>query len=356
MLKKIFLTVLLVLFCHGLFADVIRGVYVTAWDKGFFNREEIDATIDACKAIKATDLFVQVRKFDDAYYNSDFVPKAKEIDKDFDPLAYGLKKAKENHIKFHAWFVICRISNNSYKENLSEEHIGFLDAKLKGDLVYENSVYIDPSNADARKYICRVIKEVIDKYDVDGVHLDYIRYSDQDSGYSEHSKSVYTSETGSVIYSGIDFDNFRRKQINNLVKEINNTVKGSKDGNKIILSAAFITWGNFSDYNKTAAYTRGFQDWSYWISKKLIDVGIPMLYKREHVVVQAADYRAWLSGMTTAASTRNLAVAVSSQLNYPKNVVSQIKLAEKAGCGWVIFAFNQGKERTDLIEAMTAKK
>ncbi len=76
--------------------------------QGFFTAGEVDATIAATKKAGMNALFIEVRKFADAYYDSKIEPHGSNIAADFDPLAYTIKKAHAEGIQVHAWVVVYR--------------------------------------------------------------------------------------------------------------------------------------------------------------------------------------------------------------------------------------------------------
>ena len=88
MTLKVFFVVLLAAACSACLALTgkdIKGVYVTGWTPGAFTKAEIDATLDGAKEMGATDIFLQVRKYDDALYNSALVKKVANVAPGFDP-------------------------------------------------------------------------------------------------------------------------------------------------------------------------------------------------------------------------------------------------------------------------------
>ena len=335
-------------------ATQMKGVYVTAWNTGYFTEVQVDNTISACRKLGATDLFIQVRKFDDAYYSSNFVPQNSSIE-NFDPLLYTIKKAKEQGIKVHAWFVICRLSNGNYKSTLPINMQSWLNKDVNDNVVSSDNVYIDPTNTEARNYICKVIKEVVDNYDVDGVHLDYIRYPDKNFGFTDNAKLSFKKETGSSNFSSTAFADFRRKQLDNMVKEINLTVRNSKNGENIIISAATIVWGGVTPYIKSSSYDRVYQDWKKWLSNDWIDIAIPMLYKRESVSEQSKDFRKWVSEFRNISDFNRIAPAVSYEMNNAAQCAAQVRALEREGYGWGIFSFNEIKNRDALASALKTK-
>lgn len=350
-MKKIIFIIIFLLIATCVFSKGMKAVYVSTWNPGLFTKSQVDNTIKACKTAGITDLFVQVRRMNDAYYTSKIVPKATNLKENFDMLDYTIKSCKKNNIKVHAWFVICRIGRDDYKKSLNPNQISWLDKDKKGNLISEKNVFIDPSNEAARKYITSVIKEVITKYPVDGVHLDYIRYPNANYGFCPHSVKQFTLETGTLAPMGPQFDNFRREQITKLVAEIRHTCNSSK--RKIILSASIVSWGGATSYTKLSSYVNTFQDYDKWIRNNYVDYVMPMIYKRQNVDKQAKDYIEWLKVYSNAKHKSKIVPAIAGYLNTSDGLKRQITITEQAGYNnWIVFDFNEGADRKNLIAAL----
>ena len=162
--------------------------------------------------------FVQVRAFSDAFYRSEFFKSTKYLcggDMPFDALEIICKYAKKHGVHVHAWINPYRVSYDK-TEKVTE-------SMLKTD----SGIYYDPSSANVQRLIINGIREIIDNYEVYGIHLDDYFYptdigdADKDS-YIEYKKNGGTLET----------DAWRRSNVNNLIKEIYRTLK-EKDENLI---------------------------------------------------------------------------------------------------------------------------
>lgn len=354
MRNKIILIIIILTLSISAFSRPMKAAYVSTWNPGVLSRSEVDKTIDAAKFAGITDIFIQVRKFDDAYYESNFVKKAQNIKEDFDPLKYILEEAKENNIKIHAWFVICRIAQANYKDTLPIDKIKWLNVDKNGNYVNENNVFLDSSNPEARKYIVDVISEVASKYKVDGVHLDYIRYPNSTFGYTDNGQMLYTLETGEFDTNCEKWDNFRREQINKLVFDIHEVVK-NKDKN-IILSASIVSWGAVKNYTTLSSYVNTFQDFNKWLDNGWVDYVMPMIYKRESVKDQSRDYLEWLKFYKSCSNKDKIIPAIGAYLNTSDGILNQIKETEKIGySSWILFDFNDNETRLNILKVLGKK-
>lgn len=174
----------------------------------------------------------------------------------YDPLEFAIAECHKRGMELHAWIVTipvgkwngigCRTLRNKYP-----------------NLVIKNGGegFIDPSNILAAQYISDICKEISDNYDIDGIHLDYIRYPEKWKLEIPLSKA--------------------RKNITNIVKEIYSKVKSTKPWVK--LSCAPI--GKYDDLTRYSsrgwnAYKKGCQDAQSWIKQGLMDQLYPMMYFR----------------------------------------------------------------------------
>ena len=128
-------------------------------------------------------LIVHVRAFQDAMYRSKYFPMSKVIigrDVSFDPLDIMIQIAHRYELKFEAWINPYRISLNSYTYNQFINYSSINDW-IRGDNVIHYGEYkyiLNPASQEARDYIINGVKEVVENYDVDGIHFDDYFYVD----------------------------------------------------------------------------------------------------------------------------------------------------------------------------------
>ena len=259
---------------------------------------------DAEKA-HITDLFVQVRGRADAYYRSDFVPLADGLDGSFDPLEYLLAKSS-GRFRVHAWVNVFYLwsaeTDPSSKEHLlftrpywtsvSNTGISMTAQGLK-NLKEKNKegYFISPGNDDFREYFLKVIDEIVSRYRIDGIHLDYIRYAGAEYDYAEsmRAKFILTYHSDPLKMVSQDhldrksrwFENawsdFRRKELSVFVSRIRSQIH-TKHPN-VRLSAA--VWADID-----MAKNEFFQDWTEWVRQGYIDLAVPMNYATDNKVFE----------------------------------------------------------------------
>lgn len=231
-------------------------------------------------------LFVQVLGRGMAYYDSSILP---EVDTGFDPLKLAVEKSHNAGIKVHAWMNTYYIWSNS-EPPLQEGHI----ANKFPDWLLEEGVskYIDPSSDTAREYLVNVFCEVAENYDVDGIHMDYVRYPSEVSALNYRNRRMFSDQywidpsfivrspnSVKTYYGKSGFEEmdqrwieFRCKNVSRLVEEVSVRIKLIKPG--IELSAAV-----YPDID-VAKREKG-QDWSLWLKMRFVDFVVPMVYSEK---------------------------------------------------------------------------
>ncbi len=297
--------ILSLLHTTGAFAEnpkAVKGLWVVR--DVLKSKSDIQKMLADAEKAHITDLFVQVRGRADAYYKSDLVPMADGLDGSFDPLEYLL--ARSSKFKVHAWLNVFYLWSSetgpSSKEHLlftraqwsavSSSGISMIEEGLKS-LKEKNKegYFISPANSDFQEYFLKVIDEIVSRYKIDGIHLDYIRYAGAEYDYSEAMRSKfilsYHSDPLQMIKRiNLDgkktwFDNawaeFRRKELTTFVSNVHTQVV-SKSSN-IRVSAA--VWADLN-----MAKNELFQDWTEWLKKGYIDLAVPMNYATDNNVFE----------------------------------------------------------------------
>lgn len=243
-------------------------------------KEEFIRLLDELKAVGMNSVFVQVRPKSDALYKSSINPWSDVLtgtqgkDPGYDPLAFMIEEAHKRGLEFHAWF-------NPYRVTTSGTNIASLSennpARKNPSWVInynDKALYYDPGNPEVIKYLVDTVMEVVKNYNVDGIHFDDYFYPGQDFNDSDsHTK----------YGNGINLDDWRRNNVNTLVKEVYNNIKSVKANVKFGISPAGI-WKNKSNDSTGSAtagkesYYASYADSVTWIKNGWIDYIVPQLY------------------------------------------------------------------------------
>ena len=236
---------------------------------------------DAVK-IGTTDIICHVRPFADAYYRSEYFPMSKYVsgtqgkDPGYDPLEYMVEVAHERGLKIHAWINPYRISSDDNIDKLSCDNPAYKwrnDGNSDTDrnvLTWGGKLYFNPGKADVRKLIIDGVREIVEKYDVDGVQIDDYFYPTSpaaDETFDSAEYNAYKNASGGNYLSLADW---RRANVSALVSGIYSAVHSVRDGVVFGVSPAA---GISSNYNNMYA------DVAAWVANKgYIDYIAPQLY------------------------------------------------------------------------------
>ena len=268
------------------------------------SRKSIDDLINFASEKNINDLFVQVRGRGDALYKSQMIPRSQLLpSNEFDPLSYLLQNIKGKGIKVHAWVNVYLIWSNRTMP-IDKKHIIYnnedwvdtieewpLNINRQLNRVSRNNegegVFLAPNHPEVSNYLVSVFKEIIDNYEIDGLHLDYIRYQDADYGRNPYAIAKFKKDVGRdpnpwflemersnvasqrLIGNLKQWNNAKRSSITNLVKEIKELINDTRPN--IMLSAAVKP-------NLYVARERFLQEWDVWLAAGYVDWVVPMNY------------------------------------------------------------------------------
>lgn len=310
-----------------------RAIWVDAWGKGILTPEQVTELVDTAEKNHFNAIVAEVRKAGDAYYDSAYEPKAKNIQKGFDPLADLLEKAHSKGIEVHAWLVAYRIWKGDtlppLKKHVFYTHPEWRTLKNTGEDQNEEGYYLDPGLPEVEDYLTRIYLDVVSKYAVDGLHFDYIRYPGKEWGYNPKAVKRFQSQfkrNDIPDPKDPDWCAWRRKQVSNLVRKV--YVEATAQRPKLKVSAATIAWNSFpKEYYLCSSYAEVLQDWDSWMKEEILDFMVPMLYKREFVPEQAKDFRQWLTTFQKKSYSRSIYPGLGAYLNsIPKTLIQARKV------------------------------
>lgn len=272
---------------------VVRGAWISTvynldWpSKGSYGNaeqqeEEYSKQLDDLQAIGINTVYVQVRPSGDALYPSSLVPWSKFLtgtqgqDPGYDPLAFMIEETHSRGMKFEAWF-------NPFRANLDTTTSGLADNQVAiahPDWVVQASgaTYINPGIPAARQHVIDAVMEVVNRYDIDGVHLDDYFYPsnvtfDDDAAYKLYNTSGFTSKA-----------DWRRDNINQFIRQLGDSIHAAKPQlpfgvspfgvwrNKSADPSGSDTRASLSDYDTMYADVRK------WIQQEWIDYVVPQVY------------------------------------------------------------------------------
>lgn len=222
-------------------------------------------------------VYFQVRSNGTVMFNSSFEPYSQYLtgavggEATYDPLKFAVEQAHKRGLEIHAWANACLVYNGTEQAVLkNKNHLSFKKPEWIIEDVRDGqkSLWLDPGLPEARNYIIDLILEMVENYDVDGVHLDYARYPgknfEDDFSYQVHG-------------GGLTRDEFRRNNITALVEEIYKQVKSVKPLVKVG-AAPIGVYKKLSGMNAWESYYDLYQDSYGWMKKGIVDYLTPQIY------------------------------------------------------------------------------
>lgn len=321
----------------------LRGFWVDAFNPGFKTPEQVSKLVADVKKANGNTIIAQVRRRADAYYTSDREPRSNDPDlaPDFDALQDLIDKASAEGIEVHAWLATLPAYKKGYTttdpshvwQRHGPEATG-RDNWAMLDRAGEAPGYLDPGHPDAVDYTISIYLDVLQRYDVDGLHLDYIRYDGTDMGYNPTALARFnrlTGRTGIPAADDPDWMQWRREQVSNLVRKL--YIKSLAIKPEVKITAAVIAWGAGPDsakgWEQTRTYREVFQDWRAWLEEGILDIAMPMVYHIEDKEKPRQWYDQWIEFAKNNQYNRYVTIGVGSYLNYIENNLNQIRRAQK---------------------------
>ncbi len=288
----------------------VRGVFVTTLlninypSKAGLSpdalREEMDALIQTVEDAGLNAIFFQARPSGDAFYQSELFPPSAyltgsqdtPISEEFDPLAYLCEKAHAKNIAVHAWINPLRAAYGSASSPADLESLGTRNpARLHPEWVVayaDGQLYYNAGLPEVRQLVADGIREVLTKYNVDGVLFDDYFYP------YPVSESVFDDASAYETYgNGASLEDWRRSNVNALVELCYQTVKDVSSDLTFGI-APFGIWQNDdgenggSDTRGLNAYKAIYCDALAWANGGYVDYLAPQLYWQ--FTTSAAEY------------------------------------------------------------------
>lgn len=259
------------------------------------SREEIVANVQKIKSAGIDNVFIETYFHGRTIFPSKTMSEYGFVEQNekfsgFDPLRVWIDEAHKNGIKVHIWFETFYVGNTPPRTNSAnilavhpewgnKTLAGYEGSNATPSASEHNGYFLDPSNSEVKKFLKKLLEEIITTYNPDGINLDYIRYPQALSaspagnwGYTENARDKFyqlygidpiTLKTSDPLWSA--WGDFRRKQISDFVKSVGEICRK----NRIYLSAVI-----FPD--KSVAYSRKLQDWATWSQEHYLQGFTPL--------------------------------------------------------------------------------
>ncbi len=229
-------------------------------------------------------------------YPSKVAPQQNPLTRNWDPLKSAVKLAHERRMELHAWVWVFAAGNQRHNKILgiganypgpvlaaNPDWAGY-DRRGKMIPPGQNKPFFDPANPQLRQYLLNQYEEIVTRYNVDGLHLDYIRYPFQDHqrnrsyGYGKAARAIFKERYG-VDPRKISprqrsmwqkWTAFRTQQIDSFVARVSQKMRQKKPD--LIMSVAVFPLPEQERIKKLQ------QHWEVWAQRGDIDLIVPMTY------------------------------------------------------------------------------
>jgi uncharacterized lipoprotein YddW (UPF0748 family) len=348
--------------------------------------ERIPDLLDDARALGATDLFVQVYRGGRAWFDSTLADPTpyRELRQRTgrDTLADLLAAAHGAGLRVHAWVNVLSLSSRRDVPILRElgRDAVLVDQAGRSLLDYPEldvpppdrryyrlgtpGIYLDPAAPGVAERLAATFAELLTRYPLDGLHLDYIRYPDVlpftpgsrfgvglDLGHGAPTRERFRRETGLEPPSPPDrlgnadaWDAWRRDRVTELVARIRAAAQAVRPGGA--LSAA--VW-SYAD----RAYLSIGQDWRRWLEEGLLDFAVPMAYTLDERLFR---YQAAELASVARPDRVWLGVGVWLFAKRPEAAVAQLRAARDAGAaGDALFSWDSIAEAPALRAALASE-
>lgn len=272
--------------------------------------------LDYLQACGINALIFQVRPEADAFYPSELEPwsrfytgtQGQAPEGDFDLMAFLIRACHRRNMEFHAWLNPFR-AGTSGSDHLAASHVYFRHPEWF--VTYNRQLLFDPGQPGSRAFICRVVRDIVSRYDVDAIHMDDYFYPYPAAGMpfpDDRSFRTYGLAKG---YTEAQRADWRRENVNQLIRELKRTILLTKPWVRLGISPFGIYRNKKSTPDGSGSRTNGLQNYDdlyadilRWVREGWIDYNMPQIYWE--IGHPAADYMTLINWWNRNANNRPL--------------------------------------------------
>ncbi|MDO9633874.1 MAG: family 10 glycosylhydrolase [Paludibacter sp.] len=279
-------------------------------------QEEMRKMLDDLEKNNINTIVFQARPTADALYLSTLEPwskyltgvQGKQPEPYYDPLQFIIEEAHKRFMEVHVWLNPYRVLNGGGLNSLSKNHIYHTQKNIIVE--YGGKYYFDPGLDETRQFLNNVVKDIVERYDIDAIHMDDYFYPypvrgkefpDQES-FKKYPRS-YTNKA-----------DWRRNNVDMVIAELQQTIKSTKPWVDFGISP-FGVWRN-DNVDPTGSATRaGIQNYDdlyadilKWLREGTIDYVVPQLYWE--IGKKVADYEVLLKWWSKNSYNKNLYIGL----------------------------------------------
>ncbi len=275
-------------------------------------QKELVRHLDALQKCNVNAVFFQVRAEADALYPSQLEPWSRFLtgiqgvapSPMWDPLEWMVNECHKRGMELHAWVNPFRAKTAGTTE-LASSHPYMKNPEMF--FKYGKLILFNPAYEENRNYICEVVSDIVNRYDVDGIHIDDYFYP-----YPEAGVDIPDAEDYAKYGSGFaSVGDWRRDNVSRLIQSLHETIKHLKPWVKFGVSPFGIYHNSRSGNEVPGSNTSGLQNYDdlyadvlLWTNKGWVDYNIPQIYWE--IGHKVADYDTLIRWWSKLASSRPL--------------------------------------------------
>jgi len=336
----------------------VRAVWLTTaggadWPKTYNMDEQKRSLVEIFETLQKkhfNTVFFQVRPRGNTFYKSRYEPWAAELtgslgeDPGWDPLDFAIEEAHKRGMELHAWFNVAKVYNSGQPPLSSPRHV--LRSHPEWAQVYEGDWWVDMGRPEVRTYTEVLIMELVRLYDLDGIHLDYVRYPGE----------KFDDWSSFRLYSdGAERDEWRRNNITTFVRDIYQQIMAEKPMMKVGSAPLGVYKPIPGAQSGFSAYAVLFQDARLWLREKIQDYVAPQIYWDfgEQTNPNDPDFRALCIDWAKNNFGRHIYAGLGVyRENIRKEITEQIYLTRTVSCqGQSFFRYENILELPGIVLA-----
>ena len=246
-------------------------------------RAELVSIFDRAAAAGFNTIIFHVRPAADAVYRSSIEPWGAMLsgtqgtDPGYDPLAFAVQEAHARGLQLHAWINPFRAGNTADSTRLSSTHL----FTIRRDLVrvYGSQLWLDPGESDVQDHVMRVVADIVQRYDIDGIHADDYFYPYPEIDAANRPLSFPDESTYARSGSSLTLADWRRANVDRFVERLYREVHALKPTLPVGISP-FGIWrpGSPNGIVGLDAYAAIYADSRKWLEQGWVDYLAPQLY------------------------------------------------------------------------------
>ncbi|WP_455591014.1 glycoside hydrolase family 10 protein [Bacteroides sp.] len=269
---------------HEVRAAWVTAVYGLDWPKSKATtpagirrqKDELIEILDKLREANFNTVLFQTRTRGDVLYKSDIEPFNSILtgktggNPGYDPLAFAIEECHKRGMECHAWMVTMPLGNKKHVASLGNQSVTKRQKSLC--VPYKNEYFLNPGNPATKEYLMKLVREVVSRYDVDGVHFDYLRYP-------ENAPRFPDSREFRQYGKGQTIEQWRRNNLTETLRYLYKGIKAAKPWVKVSTCPV----GKFRDTSRYSskgwnAYFTVYQDVQGWLNEGIQDQVYPMMY------------------------------------------------------------------------------